>query len=44
VSGLHVAALVGIGIMVLAMVSAAIYVPAHSSSVNDADLPVDVHL
>jgi EmrB/QacA subfamily drug resistance transporter len=44
VSGLHLAALVGIGIMVLAMLSAAIYVPAHSSPVNDLDLPVDAHL
>jgi predicted MFS family arabinose efflux permease len=44
VSGLHLAALVGIGIMVLAMLSAAIYVPAHSSPVNDADLPLDAHL
>jgi MFS family permease len=37
VSGLHLAALVGIGMMVIALLSAAIYVPARVAIVHDDD-------
>jgi uncharacterized membrane protein YbjE (DUF340 family) len=44
VSGLHLSALVGIGIMILAMVSAAVYVPARYTIVDDPEANLLAHL
>jgi MFS family permease len=44
VNGLHLSALVGVGIMIVALLSAAVYVPSRVTSTEDLEENVAVHL